>query len=197
MINNSPLIAALILISMSVTTSFGIAATEQKSTTDPWTPNSMSDLKRTIVSYANDSRDPIIALFLRADHFNEDIGIASILFVDTSSKYTKKGIYVAMFAPVEVDVILVDAYRVYFRDQSIKDGTKYRNEKITYAIDCVHNEIGIGSIDYYSHPAGGVKVKSLSRTHVDNIQRKNPKPGTIPDYVLQAVCKGKVMYEPK
>jgi hypothetical protein len=59
-----PLFAASILISMSMA-SFSTAAAEQTNTTDPWTPKSLSDLKRTIVIHANDSHDPIIALFLR------------------------------------------------------------------------------------------------------------------------------------
>ncbi|MCW8946466.1 MAG: hypothetical protein OQK80_03280 [Sedimenticola sp.] len=198
MINKSPLLAALIIISISMSmASFGAAAAEQKNTTDPWTPNSLSDLKRTIVIQANDSRDPIIALFLRPDHFNEDIGIASALFLDTSSTHARKGMYVALLAPVEVEVIIVDAYRVYFRDQALKAGKKYRSQKVTYTIDCVHNEIGIGNINYYSRPVGGVKLNSSRAINVDDIQREYSKPGSIPDYVLKAVCNGKVMYEPK
>ena len=157
----------------------------------------MSELKRSIVNYANEHRDPIIGVFLRPDNFDEDIGIASALFLDTSSKYTKKGIYVAMLAPVEVDVILVDTNRIYFRDQSLKDGQKHRNLRKTYSIDCANSQIGVGDVEYYSRPVNGVKVKSLLPTHVDDILRKTPKLGTISEYVMKAVCNGKVIYEPK
>lgn len=195
MINQFPLIA--VLMTTLIIPSFEAAATEQSSATDSWTPDSMSDLKRTVINYANENHYPVIGIFLRPDHFDEDIGIASALFLDNSSRQKKKGIYVAMLSPIEVDVIIVDTDRVYFRDQSLKDRQKYRNLKKTYSIDCANSQIGIGNVEYYSHPLKGVKIKSLLPTHVDDIQRGIPKPGTISEYVMKAVCNGKVIYQPK
>jgi len=162
---------------------------------DVWSPTTYQALERQIVAHSNITRYPIIALFLRPSHFKEDIKIASAFYLDRSSQQTTTRMNIVLFTVVEVDVTLVRAERIYFRNQYRKNGDAYRRIQLEYEVECGNRRAGLGDFNYYAQPVGGEMLKKPQLPYA--VERKVPVPGSLTDFVMKAVCDGAAVYQPK
>ena len=141
-------------------------------------------MEQQIVAYSEKTKDPVLALFLRPDHFAEDIAIASVLYLGRTTMRKVKGMDAALFIPVEVELTRVNAERIYFHEQQKSSGEKFRRTQLTYDVACKSRTAGIRSARYYSAAESGELVSEIPDGPAD---RKLPKPGSLGDIVMKGV----------